>query len=58
MIVLRVSIHRPDGKLAAMMIQTQMVLPREAAPARRTWLAETWGVDLVEPNRSSNSATT
>jgi uncharacterized protein (TIGR00369 family) len=30
MIVLQISIHRPDGKLAAMMIQTQMVLPREA----------------------------
>jgi 1,4-dihydroxy-2-naphthoyl-CoA hydrolase len=28
-IVLQISIHRPDGKLAAMMIQTQMVLPRE-----------------------------
>jgi len=31
MIVLQISIYRPDGKLAAMMIQTQMVLPREAA---------------------------
>jgi uncharacterized protein (TIGR00369 family) len=30
MIVLQISIHRPDGKLAAMMIQTQMVLPRES----------------------------
>lgn len=29
-IVLQISIYRPDGKLAAMMIQTQMVLPREA----------------------------
>jgi hypothetical protein len=29
MIVLQISIYRPDGKLAAMMIQTQMVLPRE-----------------------------
>jgi len=27
-IVLQTSIYRPDGKLAAMMIQTQMVLPR------------------------------
>jgi 1,4-dihydroxy-2-naphthoyl-CoA hydrolase len=27
MIVLQTSIYRPDGKLAAMMIQTQMVLP-------------------------------
>jgi 1,4-dihydroxy-2-naphthoyl-CoA hydrolase len=30
-IVSQISIYRPDGKLAAMMIQTQMVLPREAA---------------------------
>ena len=29
MIVLQISIYRPDGKLAAMMVQTQMVLPRE-----------------------------
>ena len=28
-IVLQTSIYRADGKLAAMMIQTQMVLPRE-----------------------------
>jgi uncharacterized protein (TIGR00369 family) len=33
MIVLQISIYRPDGKLAAMMIQTQMVLPRETATA-------------------------
>jgi 1,4-dihydroxy-2-naphthoyl-CoA hydrolase len=31
MIVLQISIYRADGKLAAMMIQTQMVIPREAA---------------------------
>jgi uncharacterized protein (TIGR00369 family) len=31
MIVLQISIYRLDGKLAAMMIQTQMVLPREPA---------------------------
>jgi hypothetical protein len=31
MIVLQISIYRPDGKLAAMVIQTQMVLAREAA---------------------------
>jgi 1,4-dihydroxy-2-naphthoyl-CoA hydrolase len=31
MIVLQISIYRPDGKLAAMMIQTQMVLPRASA---------------------------
>jgi len=31
MIVLQISIYRPDGKLAAMMVQTQMVLPRESA---------------------------
>ena len=31
MIVLQTSIYRPDGKLAAMMIQTQMVLPRGSA---------------------------
>ena len=31
MIVLQISIHRPDGKLAAMTIQTQMVLPRGSA---------------------------
>jgi 1,4-dihydroxy-2-naphthoyl-CoA hydrolase len=30
MIVLQISIYRPDEKLAAMMIQTQMVLPRES----------------------------
>src|ERR1700747_722425 len=30
MIVVQTSIHRPDGKPAAMMIQTQMVLPRES----------------------------
>jgi acyl-coenzyme A thioesterase PaaI-like protein len=29
-IVLQTSIYRPDGKLAAMMIQTQMVLPSGA----------------------------
>jgi uncharacterized protein (TIGR00369 family) len=33
MIVLQISIYRPDGKLAAMMVQTQMVLPRETATA-------------------------
>jgi 1,4-dihydroxy-2-naphthoyl-CoA hydrolase len=32
-IVLQTSIYRADGKLAAMMIQTQMVLPREPKPA-------------------------
>jgi uncharacterized protein (TIGR00369 family) len=31
MIVLQTSIYRPDGKLVAMMIQTQMVLPSESA---------------------------
>jgi uncharacterized protein (TIGR00369 family) len=31
MIVSQISIYRSDGKLAAMMIQTQMVLPRESA---------------------------
>ena len=31
MIVLQTSIYRPDGKLAAMMIQTQMVLPSGSA---------------------------
>jgi uncharacterized protein (TIGR00369 family) len=31
MIVLQISIYRPDGKPAAMMIQTQMVLPRTSA---------------------------
>jgi acyl-coenzyme A thioesterase PaaI-like protein len=31
MIVLQTSIYRSDVKLAAMMIQTQMVLPRESA---------------------------
>jgi len=30
-IVLQTSIYRPDGKLAAMMIQTQMVLPTASA---------------------------
>lgn len=34
MIVLQISIYRPDGKLTAMMMQTQMVLPREAAAPR------------------------
>jgi hypothetical protein len=33
MIVVQTSIYRPDGKLAAMMIQTQMVLPTETATA-------------------------
>jgi len=32
-IVLQTSIYRADGKLAAMMIQTQMVLPREPKSA-------------------------
>ena len=32
-IVLQTSIYRADGKLAAMMIQTQMVLPRRSATA-------------------------
>jgi uncharacterized protein (TIGR00369 family) len=31
MVVLLISIYRPDGKLAAMMIQTQMVLPKASA---------------------------
>ena len=31
MVVLQISIYRPDEKLAAMMIQTQMVLPKESA---------------------------
>ena len=31
MIVLQISIYRADGKLAAMMIQTQIVLPRTSA---------------------------
>ena len=35
MIVLQISIYRPDGKLAAMIIQTQMVLPRESATPTR-----------------------
>jgi uncharacterized protein (TIGR00369 family) len=30
MIVLQISVYRPDGKPAAMMIQTQMVLPKES----------------------------
>jgi 1,4-dihydroxy-2-naphthoyl-CoA hydrolase len=30
-IVLQTSIYRSDGKLAALMTQTQMVLPREPA---------------------------
>jgi 1,4-dihydroxy-2-naphthoyl-CoA hydrolase len=33
MIVLQISVYRPDGKPAAMMIQTQMVVPRETATA-------------------------
>jgi 1,4-dihydroxy-2-naphthoyl-CoA hydrolase len=33
MIVLQISVYRPDGKPAAMMIQTQMVLPTETATA-------------------------
>ena len=32
-VVLQTSIYRADGKLAAMMIQTQMVLPRRSATA-------------------------
>jgi len=32
-IVLQTSIYRADGKLAAMMIQTQMVLPRRSTTA-------------------------
>jgi 1,4-dihydroxy-2-naphthoyl-CoA hydrolase len=31
-VVLQTSIYRPDGKLAALMTQTQMVLPREPEP--------------------------
>ena len=34
-IVVQTSIYRADGKLAAMMTQTQMVLPRDAEPADR-----------------------
>ena len=33
-IVLQTSIYRADGKLAAMMTQTQMVVPREPKPTR------------------------
>ena len=33
-IVLQTSIYRADGKLAAMMIQTQMVLPRGSAASK------------------------
>ena len=35
-IVLQISVYRADGKLAAMMIQTQMVLPRQPDPAGDT----------------------
>lgn len=35
-IVLQTSIHRADGKLAAMMIQTQLVVPREPKSAAET----------------------
>jgi hypothetical protein len=31
MILVQISIYRPDGKIAAMMIQTQMVLPKASA---------------------------
>src|ERR1700726_286409 len=40
MIVLQTSIYRPDGKLAAMMIQTQMVLPSGAAASSNEGSAE------------------
>src|SRR6266699_6119557 len=36
MIVLQTSIYRADGKLAAMMIQTQMVLPQEPKRAKES----------------------
>src|SRR5437764_3715236 len=35
-VVLQISVYRADGKLAAMMIQTQMVLPRQPDPAGDT----------------------
>jgi len=34
-VVLQTSIYRADGKLAAMMIQTQMVLPRDSSGDKR-----------------------
>jgi uncharacterized protein (TIGR00369 family) len=40
MIVVQTSIYRPDGKLAAMMIQTQMVLPSGSATSSDTGSAE------------------
>ena len=40
MIVLQTSIYRPDGKLAAMMIQTQMVLPSGSATSSDRGSAE------------------
>jgi uncharacterized protein (TIGR00369 family) len=47
MIVLQTSIYRADGKLAAMMIQTQMVLPRgSATPAEPTTQAFKRDCDL------------
>ena len=39
-IVVQTSIYRPDGKLAAMMIQTQMVLPSGSATSSDTGSAE------------------
>ena len=39
-IVLQTSIYRPDGKLAAMMIQTQMVLPSGSATSSDRGSAE------------------
>src|SRR4029077_17465248 len=42
MIVLQTSIYRADGKLAAMMIQSQMVLPRGSATPAGEGDGEAW----------------
>jgi len=51
-IVLQTSIYRADGKLAAMMIQTQMVLPREPKPES----TEPGGGALADPASGPDAA--
>ena len=50
MIVLQTSIYRADGKLAAMMMQTQMVLPSGSATSREE-AAEAWPARTIVVGR-------
>ena len=56
-IVLQTSIYRADGKLAAMMIQTQMVLPRDSGTPAGEAGTNTKGPDRLLPRTSGADET-